>query len=98
MENADQKQFLEQVAAIQESVVQIAWSKYKPNDDIESLLYEVTYDVLADLFAYIDGYGGACAQKMDIVNVQTGKGLKQDPFMELHDAIADYLKWEKERK
>lgn len=95
MENADQKKFLEQISAIQESVVQIALSQYKPDDDIENLLYAVTYDVLADVFTYIDGYGSCCADKMDIVNMQTGKGLKQDPFIELHDAIADYLKWEK---
>lgn len=95
MENAEQKKFLEQMAAIQECVVQTALSQYKPDDDIEDLLYEVTYDMLADVFTYIDGYGSACAERMDIINVQTGKGLKQDPFMELHDAIADYLKWEK---
>lgn len=95
MENPYQKEFFAHLSAIQESVVQIALSKHKPNDDIEDLLYEVTYDVLAELFTCIDGYGSFSTDKMDIVNMRTGKGLKQDPFLELHDAIAAYLKWEK---
>ncbi len=95
MENAYQKDFFEKLSAIQEATVQIALSQYKPGDDMEDLLYEVTYDVLAELMTCIDGYGNFCTDKMDIVNMRTGKGLKQEPFIELHDVIADYLKWKK---
>ena len=32
--------------------------------------------------------------KLDIVNTKTGKGLKTDPFIELHDAVCDFIKYE----
>lgn len=95
MRNAYQKDFFEKLSYMQEETVQIAFGKYKPGDDVENLLYEVTYDVLAELMTWIDGYGNFCTDKMDIVNMHTGKGLKQEPFIELHDVIADYLKWQK---
>lgn len=95
MRNAYQKDFFEKLAHMQEETVQIALRKYKSDDNVEDLLYEVTYDVLAELMTWIDGYGNFCTDKMDIVNMRTGQALKQEPFIELHDVIADYLKWKK---
>ena len=57
MRNAYQKDFFEKLAYMQEETVQIALCKYKPGDDVEDLLYEVTYDILAELMTWIDGYG-----------------------------------------
>ena len=40
----------------------------------------------------IDGYSAFSKDKMDIINSRTSQGLKEDPFIELHDVICDYIK------
>jgi hypothetical protein len=45
----------------------------------------------------IDGYSGD-NKKLEVINTETGQKLKENPFIELHDCICDYLKYEKSRE
>lgn len=93
--NDYQKEFFSYLAEFQERSVQIAMSNYKEGDDIENLLYDTTYELLADVLTLIDGYSAFSKDKLDIVNQRTGQGIKNDPFIELHDCVCGYLKCEK---
>ena len=42
----------------------------------------------------IDGYSGG-NNKLEVINIETGDKLKENPFIELHDSIRDYIKYEK---
>ena len=90
--NDYQKSFFKYLAIAQEEIVQIALLNYKDGDDIQSLLYDVTYGAMVEIMLVIDGYSTFSEEKMDIINSITGKGLKENPFLELHDQLEDYLK------
>lgn len=92
--NSFQKQFLQSIADIQEEKTQIALSKYKEGDDIENVLFDVTFEVIAGVMTMMDGYYKG-NNKMDIINIETSDNLKENPFIELHDSICDYIKYEK---
>lgn len=92
--NQFQKTILNAIASEQEDTVQIAMCQYKDGDDIENLLYNTTYELIAGIMTLIDGYTNDNI-KLDIVNRLTGDRLKEKPFIELHDRIADFIKYEK---
>lgn len=69
-------------------------SKYKDGNDIENLLLDVTYNVIVDIMTIIDGYYGD-NKRLEVISTETGQKLKENPFIELHDCICDYLKYEK---
>lgn len=92
--NSFQKKFLNTLADIQEDAVDIALCNYKDEDDIENLLLDVTYNVVFDIMVFIDGYYRD-DERLEILNTKTGEKLKENPFIELHDSICDYLKYEK---
>lgn len=55
--------------------------------DTENLLYDVTGKLIADIMAVLDGYEDTVGQ----LNVH----LNEEPFIELHDAVVDFIKFEK---
>lgn len=94
--NQFQKTILNAIASEQEDTVQIAMCQYKDGDDIENLLYNTTYELIAGIMTLIDGYTNDNI-KLDIVDTLTGDSLKEKPFIELHDSIADFIKYEKSK-
>jgi hypothetical protein len=91
--NIFQKTILNAIALEQEEAVQIALSKYKVGDDIENLLYDTTGELIAGIMALIDGYIDDNLQ-LDIIDRNSGIKLKENPFIELHDKIVEFIKFE----
>lgn len=94
-----QYSFLQFIADMQETRVDITLGQHKLYDHedyemIRRLLLEATHGMIYDIMEMIDGYSSFTSDKMDIVNTKTGKGLKTDPFIELHDAVCDFIKYE----
>lgn len=94
--NKFQHEFFKYISDIQDDEVQIALSKYKNGDDIENLLLDVTYNVIVEIMTMIDGYYRD-STRLDVINTETGDKLKENPFIELHDSICDYIKYEKSK-
>lgn len=93
--NDIQEKFFSYLADVQETCVQSCLSQHKVDDDtVKSMLYEVTYDVVTEIMEMIDGYSGFSSDKHDIVNLVTGKCLKENPGIELHDQTEGFLKME----
>ena len=91
--NDMQKKFFEYLAVLQKSCVENCMAKHGISDkDTESLMYDVTYDVITKMLEMIDGYSDYSNDRHDIVNTATGERLKNDPFIELHDMTENYLK------
>lgn len=83
--NQFQKEFMEMLAEIQDTCVQIALCQQK--DCLEDMLYDVTADVIIAIMESIDGYG-----KLDFICKNTGQTLKENPSIELHDIVCEYIK------
>lgn len=68
----------------------------KRNDYQNSFLQFIAdmQETRVDIMEMIDGYSSFTSDKMDIINTKTGKRLKTDPFIELHDDVCDYIKYE----
>ena len=92
--NLFQKAILNAIALAQEEAVQIALCNYKDGDDIENLLYDTTGELIAGIMTLIDGYVDGSIQ-LDIIDRNSGVKLKENPFIELHDKIVDFIKFEK---
>ena len=93
--NEMQRKFFEHIAYLQDFNVQSCLAKHKISDPkIESLMYDVTYNVITDIFEMIDGYSGFSKDKHDIINTVTKEHLKENPFIELHDQTEEFLKTE----
>ena len=91
----DMKQkFFKHIAAIQESCVEICLTEHKKYHDNEAraMLYDVTYEFAVEIMEMIDGYSGYSSDKHDIINTVTGKHLKENPFIELHDQLDEIMK------
>ena len=86
--NHEQRKFLECMGYLQERCVQSALC-CRDKQDTESLLYDATGRLIADIMAVLDGYDDAVGQ----LSVR----LKEEPFIELHDAVVDFIKFEKEK-
>lgn len=96
--NGYQKNFFRHMGAIQEEAVQIAMSRHGSAEDterIEEMLYDATHSVIVETMVMIDGYSSFSKDKMELINQNTGIGLKENPFIELHDAVIDFIKFEK---
>jgi hypothetical protein len=94
--NLFQKAILKSIALEQEEAVQIALSKYKDGDDIENLLYDTTGELIAGIMTLIDGYVDSNIE-LDIIDRNNGIKLKENPFIELHVKIVDFIKFEKQK-
>lgn len=97
--NEYQNQFFKHIANIQEEAVEFTLGEHKlygheQCDKIRELLYDATSFVLISFMEMIDGYSIFSEDKLDIINSRTFQKLKENPFIELHDAICDYIKLE----
>ena len=93
--NEYQKKFFEHLAQIQETNVAVCMAQHGCGDAaVESMLYDVTYNVITDIMEIIDGCSAFSINKLDIVNSVTGEHLKENPCIELHDQTEDFLRYE----
>lgn len=97
--NDYQNSFLQYIADMQDTRVEITLGQHKLYDHedcekIRKLLLDATHGMIYDIMEMLDGYSSFSSDKMDIVNTKTGIGLKTDPFIELHDAVCDFIKYE----
>lgn len=91
--NSIQKDFLNHLAQIQESCVQICMVEHKNNSkEIESMLYDVTYSVITEIMELLDGCSSMEESKYDVIHIATGQHLKENPSIELHDQTEDFLR------
>ena len=90
-QNPFQQKVLRAIAAQQAQAVELARARYALGDGEADMLYDVTGELLLQVMALIDGYVQGDIQ-LDLVNRHTGQRLKEEPFLELHDALAEYLR------
>ena len=92
--NELQRRFFTCLAEIQEKCVAKCMIEYGVSDEkLKKMLYDVTYENTTAIMELIDGYSSFGSDRHDIVNTVTKKGLKEEPFIELHDKTEDYLKY-----
>lgn len=100
MERNDyQNAFLQHIADMQEIRVEVTLGQHKLYEHenyeaIRKLLLDATHGMIYDIMEMIDGYSSFTSDKMDIINTKTGQCLKTEPFIELHDAVCDFIKYE----
>ena len=94
--NALQTEFMHALAAIQEERVQISLCQNRDHQSLENLLYDVTFDVIVSIMELFDGYTNANIGKLTVICEKSGDCLKDNPHIELHDVVCDYLKASKE--
>lgn len=87
-----QREFFQTLKEIQEEVVSTALCNYKGEDDIEDILYDVTYETIYNIMELIDGYTKESLQ-LDIIERVGKKSLRTG--IELHDTCSEYIKYEK---
>lgn len=93
--NELQKRFFEYLAAVQETCVKVCMIQHKCDDEkTKRMLCDVTFEAITAIMEMIDGYSAFSGNKHDIVNIVTGEHLKENPFIELHDQAAGFLKYE----
>lgn len=63
-------------------------------EEMKSLLMDATYNIIVDIMTMIDGYSTFSEDKLDIINKRTKECLKENPFIELHDAVCEFIKYE----
>ncbi|OOM11651.1 hypothetical protein [Clostridium saccharobutylicum] len=90
--NKLQKDFFNTLNQIQEEAVSIAFGNYKEGDDIEDLLYDVTYNTIYSIMELIDGYVKDSLE-LDIIDRKNKESLRTG--IELHDTCASFVKYEK---
>lgn len=91
--NDKQKKFAKYLSDVQEQVVESCMAEHNcTNKETRKILYAATYDMAAGIMEAIDGYSSFSSDRHDIVNTVTGERLKENPFIELHDILEDYLK------
>ena len=89
--NTFQKQFMQEIAAIQEETVQIALAENNDNS-LQSDYYNITAETIIRIMELLDGYRSSDMGKVNITCEKTGDRLKNSPYIELHDVVCDYLK------
>ena len=93
MRNLTNKQieFFKALNEIQDTVVNIALCNKK--DNIENMLYDVTYETIYSILELFDGYTKDNI-KMDIIDVENGEIINKG--IQLHDVCVSYIKYNKE--
>ena len=86
-----QKEFMETLADIQENCVQIALSQ-KGNQSLENSYYDITFETIIRIMELIDGYSNQNIGRLKVVCEKSGESLKDNPYIELHDVVCNYLK------
>ena len=88
--NKFQTEFMNAVKDIQKHCVAVALCEDHASKEEE--LNSVTSEIIYRIMELIDGYSEFSMGKLDIINTDTGEYLKKDPFIELHDAVAGFIK------
>ncbi len=74
---------------IQETELEIAKIKLGKNEDVESILLDMSYDIIYSVMEMIDGYTSKDIN-IDLIDKVTKRSLREG--CELHDMCANYLK------
>ncbi len=91
--NTFQKKFMQEIADIQEEPVQIALAE-NGDDSLQSDYYNITAETIIRIMELLDGYRSSNIGEVNITCEKTGDRLKNSPYIELHDVVCDYLKYE----
>lgn len=89
--NEFQKEFMRTLADIQENCVQMALSQ-NDNRSLEDKYYDITSEIIIRIMENIDGYGNPNIGKLNVTCEKTDESLKDNPYIELHDVVCNYLK------
>jgi len=81
--------FFRYLEHVQQLSVETVMMENKSNDDIEKLLYSVSYEAIYRVLELIDGYAPA-ELRVDLVDKDTGISICEN--IELHDKCVDYLR------
>ena len=93
--NELQKRFFKYLADTQELCVQSCMIEYGCSDEyVRNMLYDATYGLIAKMMELIDGYSDFDGSRLDLIDTTTGKSIKEGPFIELHDHIAEFLRYD----
>ena len=87
--NDFQIEFMHALTAIQEECVQT--SLCQNHQSLENILYDVTYDVIVRIMELLEGYANTDIGKLTVICDKSGERLTQNPKIELHDVVCDYL-------
>lgn len=88
-----QKRFFVHLADIQKECVEICIAEYGITDEkIKNMLYDITYENTTKILETLDGYSSFSSDGYDIINTVTQEKLKENPNIELHDKVEEYLK------
>lgn len=89
--NEFQREFLETLADIQENCVQEALCQ-NSDEPLEDKYYDITSEVIIRIMEIIDGYYNQNIGKLKVTCEKSGESLKDNPYIELHDMVCNYLK------
>ena len=92
MLNQFQIDFMQAMTEIQEwCVIDALYGKHGYTSKEEEM-YAVTSEVIYRVMELIDGYGRSDMGRLDVICEKTGERLKENPFIELHDVVYDFIK------
>ena len=89
--NPLQSAFFAALASIQEECVQNALCQ-SPDGLTEERLYDLTAGVIIRVMELLDGYAAPETGRLQVVSEKMGVCLREEPCLELHDAVCAYLK------
>lgn len=89
--NEFQREFLETLADIQENCVQAALGQNN-DEPLKDKYYDITSEVIIRIMEIIDGYCNQNIGKLKVTCEKSGESLKDNPYIELHDMVCNYLK------
>lgn len=86
--NRFQENFLHALADVQQECVRTALCHNPP--ELEAQFYDLTADVLIRVLEILDGYRNP---EIGPIEIHSGEdNLKSNPYLELHDAVWEFLK------
>lgn len=89
--NEFQREFLETLADIQEHCVQTALEQ-NSDELLKDKYYDITSEIIIRIMEIIDGYYNQNIGKLKVTCEKSGENLKDNPYIELHDIVCNYLK------
>ena len=90
--NDFQNDFMKALGKIQKETVEIALVEKTDFKSKEDELYSITSEMIYRILELMDGYSNYSIGNMDIINTVSGESLKEDPYIELHDAVTDFIR------
>ncbi len=90
--NEFQQNFMKALSDIQEICVQQVVLNQNDNQSLQDKYYDITSEVIIRIMEIIDGYDNYNIGRLKVICEKSGEELKNNPYIELHDMICDYLK------